>query len=330
MLNFCTLFNSNYLAKGVTLIRSLIAPTGSVHIYIVPFDRVCENILNEINFPNTTIIPLDEFETKELLQIKQQRTTAEYCWTSTPFLLQYCIQKFDLDHCTYLDADLFFFSDPVALHGEFEGQDAMITEHRYTPEYDQSAISGKYCVQYVTIRNNTNGMQILQEWKENCLEWCYARYEDGKFGDQMYLDHWKKNYTGVHELQNLGGGVAPWNVQQYSFARKGEDIVGTVEVSGAQFKVIFYHFHALYAFRKSFIREFYFEGYKTPESARSILHRTYLSELKRSYRMIKKIDSGLDPLGTKELNVSWIKYLKILRRRIINRSTEYSYWIHNG
>lgn len=39
-------------------------------------------------------------------------------------------------------------------------------------------------------RNNQQGRKVLTWWRKACLEWCYNRFEDGRFGDQKYLDDW--------------------------------------------------------------------------------------------------------------------------------------------
>ena len=81
--------------------------------------------------------------------------------------------------------------------------------------YDQTDTSGIYCVQFMYFKNNLEGKKILSDWRKQCIKWCYNRFENGKFGDQKYLDNWPQKYSKLHILNNLGGGVAPWNVQQY-------------------------------------------------------------------------------------------------------------------
>ncbi|ANV98025.1 glycosyl transferase [Helicobacter enhydrae] len=226
--NYCTLFDSNYLTRGIAMLESLNRHTQDFHLYILAFDTLAYNILTNINHPKTTIISMEQFETPDLLQVKQDRTRGEYCWTCTPFIIDYCIQTFNLSHCTYLDADLYFFDNPNILIDEMQDNSVLLTKHNYTPKYNQEATSGIYCVQFMTFKATQKGLEALQWWKDRCFEWCYARFENGKFGDQKYLDDWTQRFEGVHVLQNIRGGLAPWNIQQY------HDI-----------SPIFYHFHHL-------------------------------------------------------------------------------------
>lgn len=166
------------------------------------------------------MVSLHQFEDSELLRVKPTRTAAEYCWTSTASTILYSINTFGLQNCTYIDADMCFYSDPAALIDEMGENSVLITDHRYTAQYDQSVTSGKYCVQFVTFKNTKEGLAVLNWWRNACIEWCYNRVEEGKFGDQKYLDCWTTQFNGVHELKHLGGGVAPWNVQQYTFENK--------------------------------------------------------------------------------------------------------------
>jgi hypothetical protein len=106
--NFCTLFDSNYYNRGIALYRSLMDKGIEFHLYVFSFDDECYSNLKKQTLVNLSVISLNEFEDDDMLKIKYGRTKAEYCWTSTPSTILYCINNFKLDNCTYLDADLFF------------------------------------------------------------------------------------------------------------------------------------------------------------------------------------------------------------------------------
>ena len=189
---------------------------------MLAFDKECFKWLKLLKYKNIIIISLREFEYPELKEIKKNRTRTEYCWTCTPSLIEHCLNKYKIKECTYLDADIFFYSDPEIILEELREKSVLITEHRYTREYDQTKLSGIYCVQFMTFKNDLLGRKALEWWRLSCNKWCYNRCEDGKFGDQKYLDDWPIRFKGIHSLKNLGGGVAPWNIQQYSFEKKGK------------------------------------------------------------------------------------------------------------
>jgi len=239
---FCTLFDGNYLSRGLAMYRSLKKHGGDFHLYIFPFDNASYELLVRLALDHVTLVKMDDFENVDLLRIKPTRSKGEYCWTCTPSILYYCITKFDLPLCTYLDADLFFFSDPGVLINELGKNSILITEHRYSEEYDHSEINGIYCVQFISFRNDKRGMAALMWWKDSCIEWCFNRLEDGKFGDQKYLDDWPIRFEGTHVLQHLGGGVAPWNVQQYKIGKVNSDYLIT-DRSQVRAPLVFFHFH---------------------------------------------------------------------------------------
>jgi hypothetical protein len=245
MTNFCTLFNSNYLTRGLALYHSLSKVCTSFHLFIIAFDDNCYGYLKQSGLSNMTVVPLQEFEDKELLTIKPTRSAAEYCWTCTPSVILYCIQKFHLPACTYLDADMIFYNDPNPLLDDMKDCSILLTEHNYTKEYDQSGKNGKYCVQFMCFKNDFRGLSALTWWRERCLEWCFARLEDGKFGDQKYLDDWTERFEGVYVSPHPGGGVAPWNLQKFSFFYREDKLFLREKKFGQVSPVIFFHFHGL-------------------------------------------------------------------------------------
>lgn len=287
MRNFCTLFDSNYLIRGLALYKSLQKNLKDFHMYIYAFDEIAYNVLVRLNLEQATIIALKEFEDEELLKVKETRTKGEYCWTCTPAIISHTIKKYTLSECIYLDSDIYFFSNPEMLIKEVENskKDVLITEHRYTKEYNQECTSGKYCVQFMYFKNSQQGLEVLNWWKERCLEWCYAHFEDGKFGDQKYLDDWLERFPCVHSLENLGGGVAPWNVQQYYITNKNSLIVGRTKNKQEEFNLIFYHFHGLklYSNFKHLAR-----CYRLDKDVKDCIYQEYIKTIMLIYLEIKK------------------------------------------
>jgi Nucleotide-diphospho-sugar transferase len=300
MLHFCTLFDANYLARGLVTYESLMSATeGSAHLYVFAFDDLCLTTLKAMNLPNLTVVSLAEFEDDDLLRIKPTRSRGEYCWTCTSSTIRYCIKTFDLPHCIYIDADMVFYQNPKVLLDEMPpSANVLITEHRYTPQYDKSKLSGKYCVQFMYFDNTENGQKVLNWWRDRCLEWCYNRHEDGKFGDQKYLDDWLTRFSGVHSLQHLGGGLAPWNVQQFDFQEVEHNISGQLKrnTEGSSFEAVFFHFHGVKLFEND-KAIFAPKMYLLNDTVKRIFYAPYLQKLKKAQAQLVVQDARFNHLG---------------------------------
>ena len=314
MLYFCTLFDSNYLTRGLSMHESLESKCKDYHLYIFPFDNKCYDILTGMNLNNVTIVKFDEFEDPELLNIKPSRSNVEYCWTCTPSIILYSIKKFNLPHCTYLDADLYFYSSPEALVQELGDRSVLITEHRYTSKYDQTKVSGIYCVQFVTFKNDDAGLKVLKWWRDACLDWCYAKPEDGKFGDQKYLDDWPKRFKGIYVLQNFGGGIAPWNVQQYTIYKSNDTIYLKDNLNSKIEKLVFYHFHGVRFFKNGDVD--LNSNYFIPDKVKDLLYKGYIKKLNKNKNIISKIDNTFDPNGSVRLNKNLRTYWLFLQYKL--------------
>lgn len=281
---FCTLFDSTYAARGLAMLRSLRATSDS-HVYVLCMDDLILKVLTELKLEHVTLIRLDEFENDDLRRVKPTRSFGEYCWTCTPALIKFCLDTYELSSVTYIDADLYFFKSPRILLEEFElsGGSILLTEHRYSKQYDQSQTSGIYCVQFMTFKNDERGLTALNWWNERCIEWCYGRFEDGKFGDQKYLDDWTTRFEGVHVLQHLGGGVAPWNIQNYFVIhhKNGDLYVNDVPL-------VFYHFHnfKLLGYKRADLcRTFY----TLTKDVQKYIYRPYVESVSEALRSLQKI-----------------------------------------
>jgi hypothetical protein len=236
--HFCTLFDCNYLLKGVAMIRSLAQQCPGAHVHVLCMDTQSGPILQALGLP-VTCIALAELETDELRAAKRDRSVAEYCWTLSPSLPWHVLQRNpDIDFVTYVDADLLFYSPVQPLFDEIGRASIAIIEHRFTPRLQHLEVNGRFCVEWVSFRRDEQGMACLDRWRRQCIEWCYYRLEGNRMGDQKYLDEWPELYPSLHILKHPGAGIAPWNYAQYRFER---DAKGVILVDGSP--LVFYHFH---------------------------------------------------------------------------------------
>lgn len=220
--HYVTLFDSTFLPQGLALHHSLLEHGGDCLLWVLCLGEDCLNTLRRLDLPQMRLLNLTQLETPELLQVKPGRSRAEYCWTLTPWSIQWVFEADpSAQRVTYLDADVYFLKSPTPVFHEFEasGCAVLITDHSYAPEYDQTPTSGRYCVQFVPVVRGA-GEKVLHWWRDRCLEWCYARHENGMFGDQKYLEAFSSHFPGLifeHGPSPLFQG--PWNASFYPFSR---------------------------------------------------------------------------------------------------------------
>jgi len=209
----------------------------------------------------------------------------------------------------------------MPIFDELGDNSILITEHRFSREYrKEEKLNGRYCVQFITFKNDEYGLGALIWWKNQCINWCYNRIENGKFGDQKYLDDWTTRFKKVHVLQHLGCGLAGWNISQYKFYKVNDDFYGLEKKSGLRFDVVFYHFHYIRYYTNGKLQ---LGARIISESAKEYFYRPYLKELDEIKQKIVKINPQIDPHGTEEQVYNWKTPLSYLKRKIIGTHNVY-------
>ena len=112
------------------------------------------------------------------------------------------------------------------------------------------------------------------------------------------MDAWKGNFNGVHELQNLGGGLAPWNMLQYDFSKNSSGkLIGKEKSSGKIFDVVFFHFHGLKLYSDGIV-SLTGDGYEMNPTAAEIFFKPYVKELVEiSNQIHKKVNNKFNSNG---------------------------------
>jgi hypothetical protein len=288
--HFCTYFDRNYLTRGLTLYNSLRQHCQRPFVlWILCFDGETYDILSRLDLPGVRLISQEEFEAgdEELLRAKVNRSRVEYYWTCTPSLPLYVLRyNSEVELITYLDADLYFYSDPQPIFDELGDGSILIIGHRFPPELKHLEKFGKYNVGTLVFRRGEHGLAILNHWRAQCLDWCYARWEDGKFGDQKYLDDWPDFFRGVVVLQHKGAGLAPWNYSRYEVSLSGR----TQTVDGQP--LIFYHFHS-FRMMNAYVVEPTLHNYGISLKQALRFYVPYAHALRRTQQQVEKVSAGV-------------------------------------
>ena len=266
--HFVTLFDSGFLHQGLALYKSLDDTLLGYCLWIVCLDNDCFDQLSTLDLKNARLINFQDMITDELLQLQLTRKRNEFCWTLTPYSISWI---FDLcstcSTVTYLDADLFILKDPSYFLDEFQCSDfdVLITEHGYSPDYDQTKTAGRYCVQFLSFKRT--GLDILDWWRKSCLVWCHDRHEDGLFGDQRYFEYLPSSW--VKRLHSLPGRYfqAPWNAEANSFS-----------------EAYTYHFHGFYMIKPGL---FFCSSYRIPKPTLVYVYMRYIESLIKTADMLR-------------------------------------------
>ena len=282
---FCTYFDAKYLVKGQALFRSLERWSGNFVLWVLCLDDMTYDVLLALSNPKIRLVKMSELEAFEprLLQAQSDRTLVEYYWTCTPTWVAYVLEKQPAGTLvSYLDADLFFFSSPEPVFKEAGSASIIIHEHRFAPAYEFKAeTSGIYNVGLTAFRSDALGWQALRWWQGACLEIC--RLGPGYCGDQKYLDDWPARFEGVHVLQHVGAGLAPWNMSKYQYGLSH----GTLTIDGQP--LIFFHFHAFQLVLRQLMGQ---HGYDIPELVRRHVYAPYVRALQRAVAEVRKVRPG--------------------------------------
>lgn len=237
--HFCTLFDRNYLEKGIALHDSLLRHSSEpFKLSILCMDMETFWLLDEMELPHVDLLPIDAFErAMQLDKIREQRTWTEYCWSCASQLCEFLLPQMDADGITYLDSDLFFFSDPAIVFKEIAGGSIAITPHRLIPSKRHLEINGLFNVGWIGFRNTLAGQTCATEWAANCRNRCSARVG---CGDQKYLDDFPVKYgPACCVIQNIGVNAGPWSIGNWGVFADGDKVF----LDNAL--LCCYHFHEL-------------------------------------------------------------------------------------
>jgi hypothetical protein len=314
--HYCCYFDHRYLPRGLAMIRSLRRFERDSPVWVLCLDDECHEMLSALREPGVRPIRLSELEAGDeaLAAAKSNRSRVEYYFTMTPSLVLFVLDRAQPeDTVTYVDGDLFFFSDPAPLHQELGEKSVSIIPHRFPDHLRHLEQYGIYNVGWLTFRNDAAGRTVASWWRDRCNEWCYDAVEPERFADQKYLDRFPKQFERVAVLKHPGANLAPWNLRRHRLRKSG----GALWVDD-QYPLVFFHFHGLRAVgRFAYLVRHYPYGAPFAGTIRRELYRPYIERLRQIEAEIGRL--GHRPIQTLMRNDSalrsrWKRLTASLRR----------------
>ena len=225
-MNYCTYFDSGYMAQGMACIRSLQRWDNDAWIAVLALDKRAYDAIPR--GPGIRVV-------------LQETAGAENIWRLTPGWIRRAMDLLNAPAIAYVDADMYAFSPLAPVWEECLQEPVAIVPHRWTPKYaERLRPNGKYNVGWLTVRNTGEGVQMLERWERYCRNWKPTP-EQSRFMDQRFFDDPPVNHDAWHIVENLGVNLAPYNQEQYEYTH-GPNGLGVSDGMRCD-RLALYHFH---------------------------------------------------------------------------------------
>lgn len=250
MRNYVTLFDRNYLAKGLALYQSLEKQSSEdFRLYVMPLDEftrkylqyeIDKGVLQHLRLLRWSDLPVD------LRILKDTMEWRFFCFMMASEVTL-ALMKMLRAPISYLDSDVYFFDDPEFMYEQIGSKEVAIVSHNF-PEHDFARLSpnGLYNVSIMYFSNTGKAIDTLIWWNTVCRQKCDAE----SCGDQLYLNQFPDRLGDkLYIFDGKYHGLGPWSAYTYPVT-EGPTIDGHYLIS--------YHFHEFKRIEKDF---YYWTGY---------------------------------------------------------------------
>src|SRR5690348_1484615 len=127
-LYFATIFDINYLSRGLALYESIDRWHKDFLLFVICLDKKVERYFTDNKLKGIEIITIDEIEKHfgELLSVKSSRSYIDYVFTLSPYFPSFILKKNpSLPFICSLDCDQYFFNNSEFIFQELEAHSVL-------------------------------------------------------------------------------------------------------------------------------------------------------------------------------------------------------------
>jgi len=260
----------------MALIESIRQTGNSSEIYVAAVDQETFTKIEKLALNRVKVILLKsiEFEFPELSSAKLNRTTLEYYFCLTPFLLKYIIAHTNNAIVGYIDADIWFYENPANIPNYVHEYDFSLVTHNFAKHLTHMNKYGINNVGFMYFRRNKKGIAALNWWADKCIESTSISNSEICYADQKYLDRIVELNAAIETFDGNGHNVAPWNCNKINIF---ENKIYTKD--GATIK--YYHFSGLRNYKNFSLLGFNSYAWCPNQNMKKYIYLNYIQSLRK-------------------------------------------------
>jgi len=307
MIYIASMFNKPFLIRTLAMRNSVIKfmPVEVQFLFLFT-DKKSGNMITALNFPDTKNFSINNLHDKELVESRKDKTNSEFAWVAKVSFMKYLFDQPWIkqgDVVAWIDSDIMLYRSLLPLIEKMSASYSIALMPHYFPKEKESLNNkiGRYNAGMFMFKVDENSKQAFADWRKQCIEWCYYRFEDGKLGDQMYLNAWPAKYKGVYEVPEKGVDIGPWRVKSYKITNPNDENFLIDEDP-----LVCFHFHGF---------KFYLENNKIKPVPITVHHKKiysiYTREIEKAWKEVVAIDKDWKYEFSEKPNI-----LRLIKQRL--------------
>ncbi len=208
---FCCVADSQYVPFFFSLLQNLKkVHSGPLEIHFLAVDPLAESLVRaELgNDPSVHFYTLETvWEPDELARILARPVSLRALSSKARLFLK-AREKSSAEALFLLDLDMYFFRSPAHLNQAF-GDSHTLLFPQWSDRFTWARLHGVFNSGMVGARRGSEA--LLSWWSKACWISCELDVENGRFGDQAFIDHALCQFKGVTVYHGHDEDVAPWN-----------------------------------------------------------------------------------------------------------------------
>lgn len=244
---YCSAFSGEYAYQGIVLYNSIKKHDKFFTLFYVCIDNLAYDIFLSLHLDNLVLIKAEQIEDRftVLKQVKTKRAIHEYAWTLKSSELLYILENYEeVEKIIWLDGDTQMLANPQAIFDEWGTDSIILTEQYYTSWHEPLIKTyGRFQAGFVGFCRDKQGLECLQWWQEKCIEWCYVKFEEGRWADQKYLDLVPELFPNTCAVKSLGINMTPFILYRLNFEEGKYIEVNNDGLYVDKTKIVLFHYY---------------------------------------------------------------------------------------